>query len=92
MTEICPHCGHRLSLGDSSKAEESELRAWCVAHGYWIGPGDTVTEGTAAAILGRAVKTLSGWRYGDQRLPFNRVGNRIRYRLADIAAFMDAER
>lgn len=88
---VCPQCGYCPSP-DPLQARVEELRTWCNARGYWVGPGDTVTEETAAEILHRQPNTLRGWRSTDQRLPFQRVGNRIRYRLADIAAFMAAER
>ncbi len=91
MAEACPRCGY-CPGDDALQARVEELRSWCAVRGHWIGPGDTVIEDVAAALLKRSPNTLRGWRSTDQRLPYERVGNRIRYRLADIAAFMAAER
>lgn len=47
-----------------------------------------VSEKQAAEFVSREVSTLQNWSYGDQRLPFVKVGNRRSYRLADIAAYL----
>lgn len=84
----CPHCGHCLETSSTL----ADLKAWAEEHGHWIGPSETVTEQVAAQMLGRSENTLRGWRGTDGRLAYTRSGGRIRYRLADLAAFLDEKR
>ncbi len=50
-----------------------------------------LTTQETAALLGVAPDTLTVWRCVKRyRLPFVRVGTRIRYRLEDIQEFLDA--
>ena len=52
---------------------------------------DLLTPEQAAEHLGLSVKTLAIWRSTNrQRLPFTRIGRRIRYRAADLHAFVAA--
>jgi hypothetical protein len=51
---------------------------------------DTVDEAGAATLLHRAPLTLRNWRLGSQPLDFIRSGNRARYSLTTIAAFIEA--
>lgn len=45
----------------------------------------------AAEYLGTTVGTLNAWRhYGKQKIPYVRWGNRIRYRRADLDAWIRA--
>lgn len=52
---------------------------------------DTLTEDEAAAFIGFEPQTLAVWRStGRHDLPFVRVGRSIRYRRADLEAWLDA--
>ena len=54
---------------------------------------DLLDERGAAAFLGVAPQTLRHWRAHARRpLPFVRIGRAIRYRRADLAAFVEAQR
>ena len=56
-----------------------------------ITPADLLTPEQAALALGLSVKTLAAWRStGRHSLPFIRCGGRIRYRRADLAAWLHA--
>ena len=53
---------------------------------------DTIlmTQAQAAQYLGTTVGTLNSWRhYGKNTIPFVRWGNRIRYRKADLDAWIE---
>ena len=56
-----------------------------------LSPADFVSRDEAAAILGVRPQTLAVWatthRY---HLPYIRVGNRVRYRLADLEAWLSS--
>lgn len=69
------------------------LRRWCLDRNFWIGPFDEVTEQTAAALCDRAPETLRYWRGTDRRLNCRKTKAGWRYRLEDLAAFLndDAE-
>ena len=49
----------------------------------------TVSPSDAAKRLGLTVGTLANLRYRGGGPAFIRVGNRIRYRLSDLAAWLD---
>lgn len=88
----CPHCGHVLADQPST---EARLRSWCAVNGHFIAPDESVYEATAALLLDRAPNTLANWRAnGGAGVPFFRAGRtgRVRYRLADLAAYIDATR
>ncbi|MCY1406271.1 Helix-turn-helix domain protein [compost metagenome] len=52
-------------------------------------PETLLTPEQAALVLGLSVKTLATWRStGRYALPFIRCGGRIRYRRADLAAWL----
>ena len=87
---ICPTCGGAGHVQDKPDCV-AELRAWLIDKGHWVGPSGAVTEAAAAAALDRSPSTLRGWRYTDQRLPFKKQGGRVRYALADLAAFAAGE-
>lgn len=54
-----------------------------------LNPADLLTPERAAEVLGLSVKTLATWRStGRNALPFIRCGSRIRYRLADLATWL----
>lgn len=49
-----------------------------------------VDDKTAAAILDVSPGTLSVWRStGRYNLPFLKIGSKVRYRLADLEAWME---
>ena len=50
-----------------------------------------LTTAQAAAILAISPKTLLNWRYERQGPPYIRVGSAIRYREADLLAWVDAQ-
>jgi hypothetical protein len=86
----CPHC-HGTGQVEPERDRIAELRAWLTDKGHWVGPSGAVTEAAAAAALDRSPSTLRGWRYTDQRLPFKKQAGRVRYALADLAAFAAGE-
>jgi excisionase family DNA binding protein len=50
----------------------------------------TATE--AADYLSVSLQTLNGWRCkGNQALPYVKVGSLVRYKLADLAAFVEKQ-
>lgn len=81
----CPTCGHEL---DHEATTAAQLREWCAANGRIVSAGDRVDTETAAAILERSPSTLVNWRSSGQG-PVCRRGGKIRYRLADLAAYID---
>ena len=50
-----------------------------------------VSPEKAAALLGIEVGTLANWRYRGVGPRFLRLGGRVRYRLADLADYLDAQ-
>jgi excisionase family DNA binding protein len=56
-------------------------------------PRELLTNEQAAAVLGVSPHTLNVWRScGRYSLPFLRIGKLIRYRRADLDAWMDSRR
>lgn len=56
-----------------------------------LDPTELLTPEQAAQTLGLSAKTLATWRStGRHALPFIRCGARIRYRRADLAAWLSA--
>jgi hypothetical protein len=51
-----------------------------------------VGELEAAQILGLSVKTLRRWRFAGRGPAFHKLGSCVRYRLDDLAAFIEAGR
>ena len=82
----CPHCGELLQPNGT----EDSLRAACAALGIVVAWDGTIDEAGAAALLNRSPLTLRNRRLSDRPLEFTRSGNRVRYLLATIAAFIDA--
>ena len=86
----CSQCGH-----PSAEVDTFELiRRWCHKHGCFITPDEAVYEDDAALLLGRAPGTLANWRATLSGPPYHRHGRtgRVRYRLRDIADFLDGDR
>lgn len=51
-----------------------------------------MTQKEAVAYLGTTVGTLNTWRhYGKDKIPYVRWGNRIRYRKADLDAWIQGQ-
>lgn len=92
MSERCPTCGREVSEQPDTTVF---LRARCVDNGHFICADDAVHEDVAATLIDRAEGTLSNWRAnGIAAIPFYRHGKtgRVRYRLADLATFLDAQK
>ena len=54
-------------------------------------PPNQIDDHQAALALGVKVGTLSVWRStGRYGLPFSKIGRLVRYRLADVAKFIDS--
>jgi len=58
-------------------------------------PSDNISTDAAAKLLGVPASTLAKWRSsgrvpGDVQLPFLKLGGLIRYRRADLEAFVQA--
>lgn len=51
----------------------------------------TVSPDDAAERLGVQRGTLDNWRWNGAGPPFIKVGGRVRYRLSDLAAWLDAQ-
>jgi excisionase family DNA binding protein len=58
-----------------------EMKAWTA----------TVSPQEAAERLGLQVSTLANWRWCGRGPRFLRVGRRVRYRLADLTAWMELQ-
>ncbi len=53
-------------------------------------PSPLITPEEAARLLGVKPSTLAAWRtLGRYNLPYVKVGARVRYRLADVEAFVE---
>ena len=56
-------------------------------------PESLVDTATAASRLDLTRQTLANWRAtGRHGLPYIRVGRRVRYRVADLTAFVNSNR
>lgn len=92
MSELCPCCGRPLP--GLAVATVDELRAWCAENGHYVTADGSVYEEAAAAILDRSPGTLRNWRSAGGPVPFTRHGRtgRVRYRLSDLVAALEAAR
>lgn len=52
----------------------------------------TITEGDLARLIGLEEKTLKNWRYEHCPIPYRKIGGRVRYALADVAAWLNDQR
>lgn len=78
-------------LTDHSDADGdlAQLTAAAIERGHRVTGDGYVTEAAAADLLGKAPKTLSGWRAAHEPIPWRRgAGGRVEYALADLAAFL----
>ena len=56
-------------------------------------PSDLLTPEEVANALGLSHRTLAAWRSNRRNLlPYVKVGNRIRYRRQDVAAWLESRR
>lgn len=57
-----------------------------------IGPADLLTPDQVAAALGLSHRTLAAWRSTRRNpLPWVKVGSRVRYRKADVDAWLESQ-
>ncbi len=71
------------------------FRARCARDRLWLSGDDRVSEEDAAALIGLALGTLRNLRYSAEGpVPFRSGlnGCRVSYRLADLAAWIEARR
>jgi predicted DNA-binding transcriptional regulator AlpA len=54
------------------------------------GPADLVDEARLAARLGVSRSTLQNWRYSGRGPRWIKLGRLIRYRIADVDSFLEA--
>lgn len=88
----------RVLADRGGEVAEAETRAEAIATelheragemGIGIGAGGLITETDAARLLNLGPSTLRSWRYAaGPELPFSRLGNRVRYAIDDLAAFL----
>ncbi|MDR0726955.1 MAG: helix-turn-helix domain-containing protein [Rickettsiales bacterium] len=51
-----------------------------------------LSQAEAAKYLGTTVGTMNSWRhYGKQKIPYVKWGSRIRYRKADLDAWIESQ-
>ncbi len=92
MTEhTCPHCQRTFATEEPPETTAAQLATWCSDRGYNVSADDCVGEDGAAAILQRSPATLTNWRAMNVGPAFHRRG-RVRYRLVDLAAFLNSDR
>ena len=61
--------------------------------GYTDAPPTQIDEAAASRVLGVKVSTLTNWRTtGRYALPYIKVGRLVRYRVADLAAWIAKRR
>lgn len=84
----CPTCGHELAEEPTTAAM---LREWCEENGHPVSADLAVSTEVAAAICEVSPLTMRNWRSLNQGPPHYRRGS-VRYRLADLAAYLDASR
>jgi hypothetical protein len=89
----CPHCNGtgRVHAPFDLDAATRELEQRCRDRGLLVRFDQTVSDRVAALIVGRQKSTLRNWRSADGPLPFKRIGGRVCYHLADIAAFLQGQ-
>ena len=68
-----------------------QLRAACRDLQIPVSVDGFVLERDAAQLIGKAPHTLKNWRDQRRPIPFRKLGGRIQYDLAELAAFLAAE-
>jgi hypothetical protein len=69
-------------------AKVEELKTACRELAIMVSWDSHVTEPAAAQLLGKAPTTLRNWRDQHRPLPFRKLGGRVQYDLADLAAYI----
>jgi hypothetical protein len=85
MNGFCPNCPHCVA----PKTTADRIREWCAINARYVSIDEAVDEETAAEILERARSTLANWRSAG-RGPRSFRRGRIRYRIDDLAEWLDA--
>jgi hypothetical protein len=86
----CPTCGQPIATEEPQETTAASLLQWCRDRGYNVSADGSVVEDVAAAILERAPITLRNWR-AQGRGPRWRNNGRVRYRLVDLAAWLNGD-
>ncbi|UGB39723.1 hypothetical protein [Frateuria soli] len=86
-----------VEISDSEAVQKclEILEAAARVSNFSITPDGRVSESDAAALLGVAPLTLRNWRLATAAIPWHRIGGpagRVTYRLADLAAHIEAAR
>lgn len=85
--DTCPTCGQPWPVAHRVERELVKLREWIEReHVHPI--AGRISERDAARYLGRAPRTLRGWRDGERPLPFLMLGGRPYYAPEDVAVLM----
>jgi hypothetical protein len=74
------------------KSEKSESVARAASAVASIDPEELIGNDAAAKLIGLAPETLVQWRYRGRGPFFVKVGRLVRYRRADLAAWLAAQR
>jgi hypothetical protein len=64
------------------------LIAACADQGIPVTADGRIGEYDAARLLCKSPQTLRNWRYAARPLPHSRIGGRVMYALADLAAYL----
>jgi hypothetical protein len=84
----CPCCGQPIA--DEPKTA-AQLREWCAENGHQVSADLAVSTEVAASICEVSPLTMRNWRSLNIGPPHYRRGS-VRYRLADLAAYLDSRR
>ena len=85
-------CNHIETATERNEAL-ARIRAQAVALHQQTPPDALLTTTEVALMTGLSVPTLATWRSRRvSRLPFLKVGRRVKYSLGDVLAFLDAAR
>jgi len=88
MSEQCPCCGQELNEPTTAAL----LVRWCNENGRIVSADGAVDEETAALICELSRATMTNRRALGQPPVYHRRAGRVRYRLVDLAAFLDSGR
>jgi len=91
----CPHCGNYWVQEAAPPRSQVEIwREECRKKGYYLAPGDCVSEAVAAELVERAPGTLANRRRDRTGPPARKMGvrgSRYSYRLCDLADWLRRE-